>query len=400
MGTVSSLGCAEAQVWNRLAAGDQSRFTQRDDLVPEQRILMGEVREELPALPTSLARHECRNNRLALLALRQMETAVQEAIESFGAERVGVVVGSSTAGIDEGEKAIAAHLHEGKHPSSFDIVQMEFGGTAECIAGLTGARGPRYTLSTACSSGAKSLGSAQSLIELGVCDAVICGGVDSVCQLTSNGFSALQAVAPELTNPMSAHRRGLTLGEGAAFFLLTRTPSEIQLLGVGEASDGYHMSAPDPEGRGAECAMHAALDDAGLSPDEIAYVNLHGTGTPHNDAMESRAIQRVFGQAPPPCSSTKPLTGHTLGASGAIELGFCWMMIRRVQALRDQGAPVLLTLPPHRFDGEYDPALPPLPLVQVGAADREPILEPVAIMSNSFGFGGSNCSLVIGESRA
>ncbi len=400
MGMASNLGCAEEQVWPRLISGDQAHFTQRDDLVPEQHILMGEVREELPALPASLARYECRNNRLALLALTQMETAVREAIESFGAERVGVVVGSSTTGIDEGEAAVAAHLRDGKLPPRFDLVQMEFGGLAECIAALTGARGPRYTLSTACSSGAKALGSARSLIELGLCDAVISGGVDSVCQLTSNGFGALQAIAPELTNPMSLHRRGLTLGEGAALFLLTRTPGDIQLLGVGEASDAYHMSAPDPEGRGAERAMRAALCDAGLSPDEIAYVNLHGTGTQHNDAMESKAIQRVFGEAPPPCSSTKPLTGHTLGASGAIELGFCWMMIRRMQALRNEEAPPLLALPPHRFDGERDPELPQLPLVQAGAEARGAICEPVALMSNSFGFGGSNCSLVIGERRA
>jgi 3-oxoacyl-[acyl-carrier-protein] synthase-1 len=186
---------------------------------------------------------------------------------------------------------------------------------------------------------------------------------------------------------MSRNRAGLTLGEGAALFLLTREPGGIQLLGVGESSDAHHMSAPDPGGRGAEACMRGALEDARARPEEIAYLNLHGTGTPLNDAVEGAALMRVFGR-PIPCSSTKPLVGHTLGASGALEAGFLWLMLsrRRGQQLR---------LPPHCWDGQADPDLPHLHLAERGAT-----VEPdgrALLMSNSFGFGGSNCTLVLGD---
>ena len=188
---------------------------------------------------------------------------------------------------------------------------------------------------------------------------------------------------------MSRNRDGINLGEGAALFLVTRESGAIGLLGAGESNDAHHMSAPEPEGRGAEACMRAALADCGARAEDIAYLNLHGTGTPHNDAMESVAVDRVFGGAIP-CSSTKPLVGHTLGASGAIEVGFCWMMLSH----REDGA---LTPPPHLWDGEAEAELPPLALVKPGTQiDAGP---PAAVMSSSFGFGGSNCALVIGDVR-
>ena len=186
---------------------------------------------------------------------------------------------------------------------------------------------------------------------------------------------------------MSRNRRGLTLGEGAALFLLTRDGAGIELLGVGESSDAYHMSAPDPDGRGAESAMRSALEDARLAPEDVCYLNLHGTGTPQNDAMESRAVVRVFGEALP-CSSTKPLVGHALGAASALEAAFCWLALERV---RDGW----LTLPPHVFDGERDPELPSLHLV--GVSEAIPVGPHVVVASNSFGFGGSNCTLLLGR---
>jgi 3-oxoacyl-[acyl-carrier-protein] synthase-1 len=255
---------------------------------------------------------------------------------------------------------------------------------------LSGAKGPCYAISTACSTGAKALVAARGLLELAICDAVIAGATDSLSRLTANGFHALQAVAREATNPMSANRAGLTLGEASALFLVTREPGGIQLLGAGESSDAHHISAPDPEGRGAEASMREALTDAGLSPHEVAYINLHGTGTPHNDAMESAAIDRVFGKHIP-CSSTKPLTGHTLGAAGALEAGICWGLLHRHG---ERG----LALPPHHWDGVRDEALPEIALAKVGdfvTAGRAPV-----ILSNSFGFGGSNCSLILGTSNA
>lgn len=386
VGLATALGTGVEDTWRRLLAGDQSRLTRRDDLVPGKQVLVGQVREELPPVPAAFARYACRTNALSLAALRPIEAGVRRAIDRLGAHRVGVVMGSSTSGVDAAERAIEHALGAGDLPAWFHYSQLEMGGVAEFLAAWLGIGGPAYTLSTACSSGAKAIAAGRSLLALGVCDAVIAGAADTVCRLTSNGFTALQAVADEPSNPFSANRRGLTLGEGAALFLLTPEAGGIQVLGAGETSDAHHMSAPDPSGDGAERAMRQALDDAGIPPGAIPYVNLHGTGTPLNDAMESLAVDRVFGRETP-VSSTKPLVGHTLGASGAIELAFCWMVLDRRE--RDG-----LCLPPHCWDGVLDPALPALHFVAKG--ERARLRERTAILSNSFGFGGSNSALVLG----
>jgi 3-oxoacyl-[acyl-carrier-protein] synthase-1 len=390
LGMVNALGSSLDEIWPRLVAGDQSRFRLRDDLVPGEAWWFGEVEGELPAIPEALSAYACRANRLGLAAYAGIRDAVETLKESFGAARIGVVVGSSTGGVAEAQAAFVQWSRSGAIPESFQLVQLEFGGVAEFLARIAGAQGPCYTLSTACSASAKALVSARALLELDVCDAVVAGGVDTLCGLTANGFVSLQAVAKGLTNPMSRNRSGITLGEGAALFVVTREPGGVQLLGAGESSDAHHMSAPEPEGKGAEACMRAALVDAGLEPEAIAYLNLHGTGTPQNDATESAAVERVFAR-PVPCSSTKPLVGHALGASGALEAGFCWMMLRRRDGAR-------IAPPPHRWDGVRDPNLPPLALVP--EATWIHALPPSAIMSNSFGFGGSNCSVILAEEPA
>jgi 3-oxoacyl-[acyl-carrier-protein] synthase-1 len=384
---VNALGSSLDEIWPRLVAGDQSRLRLRDDLVAGQDFRFGAVEGELPVIPAALAAYASRANRLGLAACAAIRDAVESSRARLGAARMGVVVGSSTGGIAEAQEAIARWSRAGSLPDSFRLAQLEFGGIAELLARSTGLEGPRYTLSTACSASAKALVSARTLLELDVCDAVLAGGVDTLCGLTANGFVALQAVAKDLTNPMSRNRSGITLGEGAALFLVTREPGGIQLLGAGESSDAHHMSAPDPQGRGVETCMRAALADAGLSSEAICYVNLHGTGTLQNDATESAALQRIFGR-PVPCSSTKPLVGHALGASGALEAGFCWMMLQRREGSR-------IAVPPHRWDGERDPELPPLALASEDTWIHAP--PPAAILSNSFGFGGSNCALILGE---
>ena len=221
------------------------------------------------------------------------------------------------------------------------------------------------------------------MLRAGIVDAVIAGASDTLCGVTSQGFDALQAIARGVTNPMSKNRDGLTLGEGAALFLVTREEGGFQLLGAGEAMDAHHMSAPHPEGVGAASAMRAALSDAGLEASAIQYLNLHGTGTPHNDAMESLAVRDVF-PVPPACSSTKPLTGHTLAAAGAIEAGLCWLML-------DRAGDGDLAVPAHAFDGELDPELP-----QLALAGPEARVDAGPLMTCSFGFGGSNCALILG----
>jgi 3-oxoacyl-[acyl-carrier-protein] synthase-1 len=386
MGLVCALGSGADEVWPRLLAGEPSRLVVRTDLVPGQALRVGAVEEPLPAVPAPFARWACRNNALALAALRQIEPAVRAAAAEHGPARIGVVMGTSTSGVSDAETAIRHRQRTGALDRSFAYEQLEFGGLAGFVAAVLGAGGPAYTLSTACSSGARALASARSLLRLGLCDAVVAGAVDTLCGLTSNGFAALSALCDGVTNPCSANRCGLTLGEGAAVFLLRRSGAGIQLLGVGESSEAHHMSAPEPTGLGAETAMRGALADAGIAPGAIAYLNLHGTGTPLNDHMECLAVERVFG-ADLPASSTKPLVGHALGAAGALEAAFCWLVLDR----RSGNA---LALPPHRWDGVRDPQLPPIHLVAKG--ETAAVEGPARVMTNSFGFGGNNCTLVLG----
>jgi 3-oxoacyl-[acyl-carrier-protein] synthase-1 len=385
LGIETALGSGAAETWPRLLAGDRSGFSQREDLVPGRSLLVASVRRALPRIPPSLARYDCRNNALTLAALEPIEQALRDAVRSAGSGRVGVVMGTSTSGAADTERALAARHASGHLPAWFHYEQLEFGGVAGFVADLLGARGPAYAISTACSSGARALASARSLLRLGLCDAVIAGATDTLCGLTTNGFASLHALSDAPPNPFSANRKGLVLGEGSAVFLLTPEPGGIQLSGVGESCDAHHMSAPDADGAGAEQAMRGALEDAGIAPAEVAYANLHGTGTPQNDAMESLAVARLLGLETP-VSSTKALVGHTLGAAGAVEAAFCWMLLERA------AGNAFLPLP-HVFDGVRDPALPALRFVE----KAEPIAFRGAahVLTNSFGFGGNNCSLVL-----
>jgi 3-oxoacyl-[acyl-carrier-protein] synthase-1 len=330
-----------------------------------------------------------RNAGLSLVALEQIKPSVSAALAKYGPRRVGVVLGSSTSGIDQGEEAVRHRIASGLLPSNYSYEQQQMGTVSRIIGRLSGAQGPNYTISTACSSSAKVFRSATSLIRMDLCDCVIVGGFDSLCKLTLNGFSALELVSDEITNPFSKNRKGISIGEGGALFVLERADKSqlgshsVCLCGVGESSDAYHISSPDPEAKGAIAAIRRAISNAGLRADDIDYVNLHGTGTIHNDAMEARAMRSIFAETTP-CSSTKPLVGHMLGASGATEVAFCWM------ALRDQDG----RLPPHRFDGVLDPELPAMNFVSVGAMSQKPLRYA---LSNSFGFGGSNCAVILGR---
>jgi 3-oxoacyl-[acyl-carrier-protein] synthase-1 len=243
--------------------------------------------------------------------------------------------------------------------------------------------------SSACSSSGKALASAARLIRMGLCDAVVTGGVDTLCEFTVAGFAALESVSTAVCNPMSIHRNGINIGEGAALFLMTAEAPAIgagvALLGWGESSDGHHMSAPDPTGRGARLAIEQALDRAGIDAAQVDYINLHGTATKQNDAMESGVIAALFGLAVP-VSSTKPFTGHTLGAAAAVEAALCWLVMQDDNA---EGR-----LPPHLWDGAADPALPALNLVAQGGALGRPARH---VLSTSFAFGGSNAALLLGR---
>lgn len=383
LGIVNALGRGAEEIWPRLLRADQTHFRRRDDLVPNANILVGEVPGPLPEIPSRLKRYACRNNALIMAAVQQMEKPIAEVIDAVGRSRVAVVIGSSTSGVSDAEVAIRHQHATGVLTAEFCYDQLEFGGASNFVADLLQVDGPTYSISTACSSGARALATARSLLALGICDAVIAGACDSLCGLTANGFSSLQVISDEITNPLSVNRNGMTLGEGAAIFLVTRDGGGVRLRGVGESTEAHHMSAPDPVGHGAEQAMRAALADAELAPGEIAYLNLHGTGTPLNDAMECAAVDRVFHDSLP-CSSTKGLVGHVLGGAGAIEAAFCWLTLVEQNAGK-------LDLIPHAFDGQRDPALPPVRLVP-----SEGLRVPTGpVMTNSFGFGGNNCSLIL-----
>jgi 3-oxoacyl-[acyl-carrier-protein] synthase-1 len=229
------------------------------------------------------------------------------------------------------------------------------------------------------------MASAARLLNMGICDAVVCGGVDSLCAFTVAGFTALESVSEARCNPLSANRNGINIGEGAALFLMTREPAAVSLRGWGESSDAHHMSAPEPSGKGASIAIEKALARAGIEASQIDYINLHGTATPQNDAMESRAVHALFGDAVP-VSSTKAFTGHALGAAGAIEAALCWL------AMQDENPEGLL--PPHLWDGVGDPALPQLNVVTPGTRLGRPL---DWALSNSFAFGGANAVVVFGR---
>ncbi|CAM2010251.1 beta-ketoacyl-ACP synthase [Acanthopleuribacter pedis] len=386
VGMVNALGDNLHDIRARLFAGDLGRMSPLTLKVGGSEVLVGAVHEDLPRFPPELEAFTCRNNRLSLCAYQQIQAEVARVRACYGANRVGVVMGSSTAGLDASEQAFALWYRDGKLPDGCDVhLKHEMGGVSKAIAQLAGVTGPAYTVSTACSSSAKVFASAAGLLASGFCDAVITGGVDVLCHIPLNGFNALASLCEGHSLPMSRNRTGLNIGEGAALFVMTREQPEhgVFLRGVGESCDAYHMSAPHPEGVGAEAAMRAALAQAGTAPEAVHYLNLHGTGTPLNDAMESKAVARVFDQIP--CSSTKPLIGHGLGMAGAMEVGFCYL------ALTAAGEAV--PLPPHLWDGAVDERLPVLPLTQPG--DCLTVDGPVRMMSNSFAFGGNNCSVLI-----
>jgi 3-oxoacyl-[acyl-carrier-protein] synthase-1 len=336
-------------------------------------------------LPESLAAFDCRNNRLTLLGLETdgFGERVRAAIARYGNDRVGVFLGTSTAGILQTELAYRRRdPATGALPADFDYRRTHNSfSLAEFTRAYFGLSGMAMAISTACSSSAKVFAAAARQLALGSIDAAIVGGVDSLCLTTLYGFASLELTSAQPCRPYDATRDGISIGEGAAFALLERVdaacPGDVLLLGTGESSDAHHMSAPHPEGLGARLAMEGALRSAGLAPADVGYINLHGTATPANDAAEGRAVAALFGEHVP-CSSTKGATGHTLGAAGAVEAVTC--------ALALQGG----FLPGSPGTLARDPAIP----VDYVIAARPAV--PRVALSNSFGFGGSNCSLVFG----
>ena len=386
LGVVCALGIGKAAVAEALFAGRDGSIRREAGWVPGREVALGAARSDLPPVPAELATtRDNRNNRLLLAAALEIEPELRAAIARYGHARIGVIIGTSTTGIDEATQGIGDYRREGAWPAHYRYAHQELGAPAAFLAEWLGLAGPCYGISTACTSSARALLSARRLLRMGLCDAVLCGGADTLSGLPINGFHALEALDGGRCNPFSQHRGGINIGEAAALFLMTRDHGPVQLLGGGASSDAHHMSSPDPQGVGAQAAMRAALADAGLDTSQIDYLNLHGTATEHNDAMESLAVAAVFPLGVP-CSSTKALTGHTLGAAGALEAAFCWLSLTDAHHPR--------RLPPHLWDGQPDPALPALNLI---GPQRSLAQGRRHLMSNSFAFGGNNATLILGD---
>lgn len=384
-GMICALGNTTDAIAQQLFAEQAKPLTPSTRFTPEAELPLGIVDGQLPDKESIELADRSRNNQLLLAALAQIDEQVQQLKQQYPPHRIGIVLGTSTSGIAEAEQAVAEAQDSGEMPTEYHYQQQEIGAPAQFLARHLQLSGPATTISTACSSSAKALASARRLLNLGICDAVICGGVDSLCRLTVNGFSALDSVSPHTCQPFSRNRQGINIGEGACLFVLSHTPSAVQLSGAGETSDAHHISAPHPEGIGAMAAMRQALDDAQLTPQQVGYINLHGTATVQNDRMESLAVNQVFGPHTP-CSSTKPLTGHTLGAAGAIEAGFCWLTF-----FADG------RLPPQWWDGQVDDSIAEL---QLATADEKNTTAPQHILSNSFAFGGNNIALIFSATNS
>jgi 3-oxoacyl-[acyl-carrier-protein] synthase-1 len=371
----NALGTSGAETLDGVARGETALRA-----LPGFPTSTGAMSDVLPMLPAPVAGWDTRIARIAWLSVAPLAPAVTRSIRRFGAERVAIVVGSSTGGIFETERAFAVHARGGSVPEDYSLERRHsFYAVTEMLAEATGAKGPKYVISVACASSAKALGAAQRLIAADVVDAALVVGVDTACQMTLRGFAGLRILSATPCRPFDVRRDGISLGEGGASLLVEREgEGRLHLLSVGETSDAHHMTAPHPDGIGAISAMRGALQMAGLSPKDIGYVNAHGTGTPLNDQVESDALLSVVGSTIP-VSSSKGLMGHLLGAAGSTEA------VVTIDALT-RGV-----LPANVGCTQRDPR------VGIDLIEQPRVVRVRRALSNSFGFGGSNASVALGE---
>lgn len=381
VGMINALGKDVTEIAANLVRGISPGMLLREGWIPGQgAVMLGGVDSELPSIPEAFSAHRTRNNQLLLASLSQIQPIVDKAIAQFGRDRIAVVMGTSTSGLDEGDRHVQ-RIHDGEASTNWQYSQQELGDPSRFLSHWLGLDGPAFTLSTACSSSARAIISGRRLIEAGLADVAIVGGSDTLSRMPINGFDSLESLSLTLCQPFSQDRCGITIGEGAALMVLTREPQPIALLGIGESSDAWHISAPHPEGEGAIRAIKQALADAQLQPDDVGYINLHGTATVLNDQIESKVIHDLFGQRIP-CSSIKHLTGHTLGAAGITEAAICALILQHD-----------LSLPPQNFSqSPRDPALPDCGIIEASQRLKRPV-----ILSNSFAFGGNNASILLGK---
>ncbi|WP_202304791.1 beta-ketoacyl-[acyl-carrier-protein] synthase family protein [Dryocola clanedunensis] len=378
VGMVNAMGSSLDEIAASLVTGQSPGMVpDTDGWLQQGECWVGRVRGELPPVPAELSRHNSRNNRLLLAALAQIQPQIDDAVARFGRDRIAVVLGTSTSGLDEADRKVSGTN------DTYRYAQQELGDPSRFVSEYLALNGPAFTVSTACSSSARAAITGKRLIEAGMVDVAIVGGADTLSRMPINGFNSLESLSERRCRPFSAERNGITIGEAAALLLLSRDPGPVKLLGVGESSDAWHMSAPHPEGAGAIRAIEMALKEAGLTAADIGYINMHGTATRLNDDIEAKVIHQLFGESVPG-SSTKHLTGHTLGAAGACEAVLCYLMLTRN-----------LPLPAQDFsDCTQDSELASCGLLTSARAEYKPVM-----LSNSFAFGGNNATLIFGATH-
>jgi len=386
-GLICCAGKNKNELYDSCLKGYQGGMIMRELPGINGKFPVGKILSDLPEVdfPPAPYAGATRIIRIIDVALEQIRPNVEKAIAKYGAKKIGVCLGSCDNGSEGSLVAHQAFLSQGAFPQDYNLRFQSASFPAEFAAQKFGISGHVFTCATACASGASAIIRGAELIRAGVCDAVIAGGADIVSDTVFAGFHALEAISNSLTNPFSKNRKGINLGEGAAFFLLDSAEnSAVELLGVGESADAHHMTAPGNDGAGPAKAMNSALKDAELKAEQIGYINLHGTGTELNDKTEALAMKAVFNDVPP-ISSTKPITGHTLGAAGALEAAICWMVLTEQKGL-----------PVHCWDGVKDEEISGYErLVSLNGENAQK--KPSICMSNSFAFGGCNVSLILGR---
>lgn len=379
--SVSSLGTNELTIVDSLSHTDRCYLTYRDDLLNEHKCsYFGQIKAKLPRLD-DYHEHKSRNSAVLAFLTDSIKDSINELKQKYSKDRIAIILGTSTSGLDETENELKKFMQTGVPSRDFYYKSQEFGDPSMFLADYLEIDGPAYTISTACSSSARALICGKRMLESGLVDAVIAGGADTLCKVPINGFNSMGVLSQERCLPFNKNRSGINIGEGGGLMILSKEKDSLELLGVGESSDAYHVSSPDPSGAGAISAMEMALNDASLTTDDIGYVNLHGTATKLNDAMESKAMASLF-KGKVPCSSTKYMTGHTLGAAGIVEAAILCYLLKHD-----------LDLPVQDFShDEIDDTLDECGLIKEKIKAKKKVM-----MSNSFAFGGNNASIIIAK---
>lgn len=397
-GIMCAAGSSGEELWENVKKGSQAGIV-RVKTATDEDFFAGRIDDT--KLKPSSARYDMRIMRIEEAALNQIENEINLVKNKYGADKIAVCIGSCDNGTQFSVAGHKEYFAKGEFPADYNIEVQGADYVSTFIKEKFGLTGPASTFSTACSSSAGAIIKATEMIMAGIADAAVVGGIDIASDTVLIGFNSLEAVSSEITNPFSKNRHGITIGEAAVFFVITREnvfadECPVQLLGWGESADAYHATSPDPSGAGAIKSMKRALEKAGLKPSDIDYVNLHGTGTKFNDSMEAIAVDTIFGDIKVPVSTTKPITGHTLGAAAALEASICISAIKESVANEKAGA-AKSVLPPQIWDGEQDPELPVINIVNTKTSESD---KPVRIcLSNSFAFGGANATLVIGVEK-